>query len=181
MNKKKDSKRSVPQKVGKARSICNAGPTVLHIDDDPNDAELLEAAICKAEGGFILRTVPDGEQAMAYLNGQGMYADRTRFRIPSLVLLDLKMPRATGLEVLKWIRGHPLFGGVPVMILSGSELKADIDAAYDAGANSYKIKPLGFSELVSLVRDLKRDWLTDRAVPPSSTGQRQRLRAQDHA
>jgi len=135
-------------------------PTVLHIDDDPNDTELLEAAMRKAQTEFILHNVPDGDQALAYLNGQGVYADRTRYQIPSLVLLDLKMPRATGFEILKWVRSHPLFGRVPVVILSGSQLQDDVQAAYSAGANSYKVKPLGFTELVNLVKDLNDSWLS---------------------
>ena len=114
----------------------------------------------KAQAGFVLQSVSDGEQAMAYLNGQGVFADRTRYQVPSLVLLDLKMPRATGFEVLKWIRRHPLFGRVPVVILSGSQLKADVEAAYAAGANSYKVKPLGFTELVKLVKHLRDSWLS---------------------
>jgi CheY-like chemotaxis protein len=134
--------------------------TVLHIDDDPNDTELLEAAMRKAQVDFTLQTVIDGDQAMAYLNGEGAFANRTRYQIPSLVLLDLKMPRATGFEVLRWIRAHPLFGRVPVVVLSGSQLKDDIQAAYSAGANSYEVKPLGFTELVSLVKDLNHAWLT---------------------
>lgn len=146
--------------AGPSSSSKKTAATVLHIDDDPNDAQLLEAAMRKARANFILQTVSDGEHAMAYLNGQGAYANRTRFQIPSLILLDLKMPRATGFEVLKWIRGHSLFGSVPVVVLSGSELKDDIQAAYAVGANSYKVKPLGFTDLVSLVKDLENSWLS---------------------
>ena len=177
MKKRKDSKGPVSRGAGAARLMKKAAATVLHIDDDPNDTELLEAAKRKAQAGFTLHTVSDGEQAMAYLNGQGVYADRTRYQIPSLVLLDLKMPRATGFEVLKWIRSHPLFGRVPVVILSGSELKDDVQAAYAAGANGYKVKPLGFSELVKLVKDLNNCWLTKQ---PGTLGRFEHLlRAQE--
>lgn len=127
------------------------GAVVLHIDDDPNDTELLRAAVRKASVPFLLQNVEDGEQAIAYLNGAGPYADRQRYPAPALILLDLKMPRATGFEVLVWIRNHSQFRQVPVVVLSGSELKDDIQRAYAAGANSYLIKPLGFDTLVRLV------------------------------
>ncbi len=86
---------------------------MLHIDDDPNDTELLRAATRRAEARFDLQNVEDGEHAMAYLSGVPPYADRLRYPLPSLILLDLKMPRATGFELLKWIRRHPEIGTVP--------------------------------------------------------------------
>src|SRR5438105_15911383 len=80
--------------------------TVLHIDDEPNDTELLKAATRRAKTHFDLQNVEDGENAIAYLKGSGRFADRQRYPMPRLILLDLKMPRATGLEMLKWIRQH---------------------------------------------------------------------------
>jgi CheY-like chemotaxis protein len=151
--------------------------TVLHIDDDANDAQLLDAAMRKAKARFTLQSVSDGEQAMAYLNGQGAYGDRTRFRMPSLVLLDLKMPRATGFEVLKWIRSHTVMGKLPVVVLSGSELREDIQRAYAAGANSYIVKPLGFSALVQLVEKLQAEWLTSASPSLSAAFNLRRIEA----
>ena len=133
--------------------------TVLHIDDDPNDTELLRAATRRAEVRFDLQNVEDGEQAMAYLNGLPPYDVRLRYPLPALILLDLKMPRATGFELLKWIRKHPELGTVPIVVLSGSQLHEDIRQAYAFGANSYLIKPLGFEALVDLVKDVKAVWL----------------------
>ncbi len=132
--------------------------TVLHIDDDPNDTELLRAAARRASANFDLHNVEDGEKAMAYLTGTGIYADRVLYPLPSLILLDLKMPRATGLEILHWIRQNKQLGDVPVLVLSGSELQDDIRQAYETGANSYLIKPLKFEALVSLVKDVNA-WL----------------------
>lgn len=129
--------------------------TVLHVDDDPNDTALLQAASRKAKIDFELHNVEDGEQAIAYLDK----ADRTGLRIPSLVLLDLKMPRATGVEILRWIRRHPKLKRLPVIVLSGSELQDDIRNAYAEGANSYLVKPLGFEALVDMVRNLGSVWL----------------------
>ncbi len=106
-----------------------------------------------------MQNVGDGEQAIAYLRGQGKFADRAQYRLPSLVLLDLKMPRATGFEILRWIRAHPALNHLPVVVLSGSELQDDIRHAYAEGANSYLVKPLGFDALVGLVRSLAEVWL----------------------
>lgn len=133
--------------------------TVLHIDDDPNDTELLKAATAKAGVSFALRNVEDGEQAIAYLSGTGAYANRKRYPLPSLILLDLKLPRATGFEILKWIRNHPELRKVPVIVLSGSELLDDKHQAFAGGAKAYHVKPLGFEALVSLVKDLNVSWL----------------------
>src|ERR1051326_744762 len=116
--------------------------TVLHVDDDSNDTVLLQAAAHKAGVHFNLINVSDGEQAMAYLSGLGQYADRFRFPLPSLILLDLKMPRLTGFEILKWIRTHRTLGELPVLVLSGSQLQDDMRQAYAGGANSYLVKPL---------------------------------------
>ena len=133
--------------------------TVLHIDDDPNDTELLRAAARRAAAPFVLHNVEDGERAIAYLSGAGIYADRQRYQVPSLILLDLKMPRATGLEILKWIRSHPQLCQIPVLVLSGSELQDDVKQAFAIGANSYLVKPLGFEALVSLVKSINTVWL----------------------
>jgi CheY-like chemotaxis protein len=149
---------------GARRLATSSGATVLHVDDDPNDTALLEAARCKAGVQFRLENLCDGEQAMAYLNGMGPYANRINHPFPTLVLLDLKMPRATGFEILKWIRNHPGCNNLPVVVLSGSELHEDIRRAYLMGANSYLVKPLGFEALVKLVKDIAAIWLVPR--PP---------------
>lgn len=126
---------------------------------------LLQAATRKAAVEFILHNVEDGDAAIAYLSGDGIYADRKRFQLPALILLDLKMPRATGFEVLKWIRSHPELGNLPVVVLSGSELQDDIRRAYSAGANSYLVKPLGFDALVDMVQSVNAVWVTANQQP----------------
>jgi len=133
--------------------------TVLHIDDDPNDTELLRAAVAQAELKLQLQNVEDGDRAMDYLRGRGVYSDRARFPAPDLILLDLQMPRATGLEVLQWIRRHSELGAVPVVVLSGSEFGRDRDEAYAAGANSYILKPLSLAGLVQVVQQIWAQWL----------------------
>src|SRR5690349_21685109 len=159
---------SHPGGSGGAHSLCNSS-VVLHIDDDPNDTVLLEAAARKAKVSFLLQNVPDGEAAIAYLSGSGVYADRLRYPIPALILLDLKMPRATGFEVLQWIRAHADLGQIPVVILSGSELQQDIQQAYSTGANSYLVKPIGFDALVILVKSLNSLWIGVTGAPGSAS------------
>jgi len=132
--------------------------TILHVDDDPNDTELLRTAVRKAGLKLTLHNVQDAEHAIAYLSGQGIYANRDSYCLPELILLDLKMPRVTGFEVLRWIRQHPKFHHLPVVVLSGSELQDDIRQAYDAGANSYLVKPLGFEALVQMVKQIHAAW-----------------------
>ena len=144
---------------GGAHAVPRGELTVLHIDDDPNDTALLQAAARKAGVSFLLQNVEDGEQAIAYLSGAHPYNNRTLFPLPALILLDLKMPKATGFEILKWIRTHPELGELPVVVLSGSELQDDIRRAYSTGANSYLVKPLGFDALVSLVKNLNVAWI----------------------
>jgi CheY-like chemotaxis protein len=161
-----------PSGSGGARFTNLSGATVLHVDDDPNDTALLEAARRKAEIEFRLENVSDGDQAMAYLNGSGPFANRVRHPWPTLVLLDLKMPRATGFEILRWIRSRPECKELPVVVLSGSELQEDIRQAYSMGADSYLVKPLGFEALVQLVRNITSAWLAPRPrrlsiIPPA--------------
>ena len=151
--------------------------TVLHIDDDRNDTELFRAAARKADVQFAIHNVTDGEQAMAYLNGRGIYADRHLYPFPVLILLDLKMPRATGFEVLQWIRNHPEAGNLPVVIFSGSELQDDIQHAYADGADSYLVKPMGFNQLVNLVKNINADWIAgcDRGVSSLAVSSAERI------
>jgi CheY-like chemotaxis protein len=145
--------------------------TALHVDDDPNDTALLQAACRKANVGLDLQNVGDGEQAIDYLSGFGPFADRHRFPMPTMVLLDLKMPKATGFEILRWIRAHPNLSHLPVIVLSGSELQDDIRQAYAAGANSYLVKPLGFDALVELIKTVSNVWTTANVPKPGQAGE----------
>src|SRR5262249_46916312 len=101
---------------GGAHALPSQPVTVLLIDDDPNDTTLLQAAIRHAALSFSILNVQDGDEAIAYLSGAGPYSDRSRYPVPSLILLDLKLPRQTGHEILKWIRSHPHLGQMPVVV-----------------------------------------------------------------
>jgi DNA-binding response OmpR family regulator len=140
--------------VEKSRRPEKNPVTVLHVDDDPNDTTLLRVACAKAAVDFEIRNIEDGNEVIDYLSGIGKYADRTLYSLPGLVLLDLKMARAPGLEILKWIRSHSMLKHLPVIVLSGSELQEDINLAYAGGADSYLVKPHNFESLVNLVKSI---------------------------
>jgi len=114
---------------------------------------------------FSLRHAPDGEQAIAYLSGSEAYADREEHPFPDLVLLDLKMPRLDGFEVLRWIRTNPPTKSLPVVVLAGSSFRADIRRALELGANSYAAKPAKFEELQVLIDQIADVWLAREQVP----------------
>ena len=169
MSKQRNERSPRPRAVPtEATHLAPLKVTVLHVDDDPNDTELLRAAARKADVRFILHNAEDAEQAIAYLTGKDGYADRNAYGVPALVLLDLKMPRATGLEVLKWIRQRKESDQMPVVVLSGSELEDDIQRAYAAGANAYIVKPLEFEGLVQFVKNISEAWIAPAPKPRQS-------------
>ena len=128
--------------------------TILHVEDDPNDTLLFQHACNKAGVVFDLQAVSDGDQAIAYLRGANDFSDRLKHPFPKLILLDLKMPRVSGFDVLTWLRKENLFTDVPVVVLTSSNHDADVRRAYDLGAKSYLVKPVGFEALVELVKTL---------------------------
>lgn len=138
---------------------------ILHVEDDPNDVLLLQRAFRKINVPIQLETVYDGDSAVAYLKGEAVYSDRERYPFPALVLLDLKIPRKSGIDVLKWIRLHPKFRRLPVTILTSSRHEKDINEAYEIGANSYLVKPVGFDDLLSMARLLTNYWLSLNEAP----------------
>jgi CheY-like chemotaxis protein len=140
---------------------CTMSPiTILHVDDDSNDVVLFEHACQKAGVSCNLHNVEDGDEAISYLRGEQQFANRERYPIPTLVLLDLKMPRMNGFDLLAWVRSHEEFGALPIVVLSSSNHESDVKRAYDLGANSYLVKPVGFDSLVEIVRALSQYWLT---------------------
>jgi CheY-like chemotaxis protein len=135
------------------------GRTVLYVEDDANDFDLLKVAGQRCGTPFRLQHAGDGEQAIAYLEGAGAFADREEYPFPDLVLLDLKMPKLDGFEVLQWIRSNPLTVSVPVVVLAGSFFRADIRRALELGANSYAAKPGKLEELEVLIDQIADVWL----------------------
>jgi CheY-like chemotaxis protein len=132
--------------------------TILHVEDDPNDVLLVHRAIQKANATMVVRSVGDGDQALAYLSGTEAFANREENPVPHLVLLDLKMPRKSGLEVLSWIRQQPKLKRIIVLIFTSSKHDHDINRAYELGANSYLVKPVGFDALQETMRQVDHYW-----------------------
>ncbi len=143
--------------------------TLLLVEDKSNDVLLIRRALGKAGIANPLQVVGDGDQAVAYLAGDGPFADRERFPLPGVVLLDLKLPRRSGLEVLEWLRGQPGLKRLPVVVLTSSAESRDINRAYDLGANSYLVKPVDFDALLQLVKGLGLYWLVLNAGPEIGT------------
>jgi CheY-like chemotaxis protein len=130
-------------------------PVILLVDDNPHDVVLIRLAFRKVGIIDSIQLVKDGGEAIRYINGEGLYADRRLYPPPTLLLLDLKMPGANGFEVLKWIRSHEAFESLVIVVMSGSRDDGDIQRAYKLGANSYLVKPTKFEDLVRMMESLK--------------------------
>lgn len=144
--------------------------TVLLVEDDPNDILLIQRAFRKANlTNISMQVIQDGDAAIDYLDGAGDYTDRDRYPFPVLILLDLKLPRRSGLEVLGWLRQQPELRRLPVIILTSSQENTDVNRAYDLGANSYLVKPLGLNALVDVVTTINMYWLLLNESPKVST------------
>jgi CheY-like chemotaxis protein len=132
---------------------------ILLVEDDEADILLLRRAFRNARIANYLVEVRDGQAAIQYLSGEGPYADRTRYPIPFLILLDLRLPKLSGFEVLAWIREQPELVDLIIVVLTGSDHVPDVSKAHELGANSYLVKPGTFDELVEMVRRINGRWL----------------------
>ncbi len=137
----------------------NGRTTILLAEDDQNDVMLIKRAFSKSRIVNPIVCVENGEDAVAYLRGDGQYAERQQHPLPFMLLLDLKLPRLSGHEVLQWLRGQPLLKRLPVVALTSSREPVDINRAYELGANSYLVKPVVFEEFAALMRQLQVYWL----------------------
>lgn len=138
---------------------------ILLVEDDSNDVLLIQRAFRKAQLKVNMTTVADGDAAIAYLTKQQPYIDSSLYPQPLLILLDLKLPRRSGLEVLEWLRQHPELKRLLVVILTASEENSDINRAYELGANSYLVKPINFHDLVGLVQLIDNYWFKSNKIP----------------
>lgn len=134
-------------------------PAVLIADDDSNDVFFLRRAFEKAGLSHPVLDVPDGEQAIHYLSGSQNYGDRSQFPMPSVLFLDLKMPKVSGFEVLEWLRNQKDFGNLKVVVLSSSGLQSDIQKAKSLGADDYRVKPADIDEMIVMVKEVADKWL----------------------
>lgn len=133
--------------------------TILLVEDDPDDAVLLQRAVGKRARNCRLQHAEDGETAIDYLAGEGRYANRLEHPFPQIILLDLKLPRKSGFDVLDWLKGQPRLRSLPVIVLSSSDEPQDMRRAYAAGANSYLVKPPHYTGLADMVEKIESYWL----------------------
>src|ERR1700722_11791861 len=133
--------------------------SILMAEDDDNDVFFLERAFKQAQIANPINRVKDGEDAISYLQGAGSFANRDEFPPPYLILLDLKMPRKNGFEVITWVRQQPGLKRLPIVVLTSSKEDPDVNRAYEVGANTYLVKPVKFEGLVDMMRALNLYWL----------------------
>lgn len=137
----------------------SSNKTILLVEDNASDRDLTRRALLKGRISNELVVVEDGQEALDYLRGEGTYAGRNIAETPALVLLDLKLPKVPGLEVLRLLREDERISRVPVVILTSSREEEDIAAGYDLGANSYVRKPVDFREFQTAIETLGLYWL----------------------
>ncbi len=135
---------------------------ILLAEDDENDVFLMRRAFNRAGIPNPLFVVHNGQEAINYLSGTAEFSERSKFPMPALVLLDLKMPWMDGFDVLKWLRGQNLYDTLPVVVLTSSKLQADVDRSRELGVYDYRVKPQNFEDLVRLLDDVRKCWLDER-------------------
>ena len=150
--------------------------SILLADDDESDIMLLQRAFKQAAIDNPVEIVRDGEEAIGFLSAPRLQPND---RMPALVILDVKMPRRTGMEVLEWMRAQPALSCLPVVIFSSSEHPADVERAYSLGANAYLVKPPSTYECAEVARFIK-DWLKFNQ-PPMASSEGLQLARQAHA
>ncbi len=134
-------------------------PRVLYVEDEDDDVFFMRDAFRRLQIAAHLDAVPDGEQAIAYFEGRAPYADRVRFPLPGCVLLDVNLPIRSGFEVLAWLRAHPSFRDLPVIIFSSSGRLEDRQRAAQLGATDYLLKPTSGREFTQAVKRISENWL----------------------
>jgi CheY-like chemotaxis protein len=140
---------------------------ILLAEDDEDYVLLIKQAFSKARVPNPLHVVSTGQEAMAYFKGEGKYANREEYPLPDLLLLDLKLPRFNGFEILAWIRTQPGLAGIRVLVLTSSDRIKDVNDAYRLGANSFLVKPYDFEDLVHFTQLIQEFWLQRSKCPDS--------------
>ena len=141
---------------------------ILLVEDNPDDVELTRIAFEEAKAAHLLRVVSDGAEALDYLFARGKHADRDPAGLPSLVLLDLNLPKVDGREVLQAIRANEATRTLPVVVLTTSAEPFDVDATYALGVNSYIRKPVDFEQFVWAVKQVGLYWLVLNETPDAA-------------
>ena len=140
---------------------------ILLVEDNPHDLELTLIALSKSQLANEVVIVRDGAEALDYLNRRGEFAERTVGN-PAVILLDLKLPKVDGLEVLKKIRETEVLKSIPVVMLTSSKEEQDVVRSYELGVNGYVVKPVDFAEFVRAIADLGIFWAVLNEPPPGS-------------
>jgi CheY-like chemotaxis protein len=140
-----------------------AAGIILYAEDEEDDVFFFKHAFEAMGSSYTVRAVPDGEQVVQYLAGHGAFADRKRHPLPLLVLLDINMPKKSGIEVLEWIRQQSLFKALPVVIFTSSSRPEDMEQARLLGADDYLLKPHDPRKLIDVVKSLHDRWLSQPA------------------
>lgn len=133
--------------------------SILLVEDSPSDVLLIRRALKKAGVDNPLVELQDGDMGVAYLEGRDGYADREKYPLPAVVLLDLKLPKRSGFEVLTWARSQPGLKRLPIVVLTSSREVQDVDRAYELGANSYLVKPVSLAAFTDMIGQLHRYWM----------------------
>jgi CheY-like chemotaxis protein len=136
--------------------MTSRSAVILLVEDDPDDVFFLRHAFRKAGVRQAVRVVPDGREAIDYLGGAGPYGDRARHPLPCLVLLDIKLPKESGLDVLRWLRGRTEHKDLPVVMLTSSDLPADRAEASRHRIEAYQVKPMRMDDLVRMAHGIRQ-------------------------
>jgi len=142
---------------------------ILIVDDSPNDVELTKAALAEKNLANEVVVAEDGEEALDYLYKRRKFADCEKGN-PAMILLDIKMPRMNGIEVLKHIRSNDKFKFIPVIMLTSSNQERDLVESYKLGANSYVVKPVDIVQFINAIKDLGQFWAVINQSPPANIG-----------
>jgi two-component system, response regulator len=129
------------------------------VEDNPNDSELISRALRKHKLANSLTIIDDGAEAVDFLFCKGKYSDRSFLNSPRVVLLDLKLPKVSGLEIIKMLKEDPRTSSIPVVVLTSSQEEPDIKEAYRLGVNSYVVKPLEFEKFADAMSQIGLYWL----------------------
>ena len=138
---------------------------ILLVEDNPDHAELTIKALKQNNVSNEVYVVNDGQEALDFMYHRGKYADEKNFPRPGLILLDIRLPKVDGIEVLKQLKDDPQFKSIPVIMLTTSDRDEEIAKSYADGANSYVVKPMDFEEFMKKVRELKLYWTITNSLP----------------
>ena len=138
---------------------------ILLVEDDPDHAELTVRALKENNVLNEVYVVRDGQEALDYLYHQGKYTDEKKFPRPGLILLDIRLPKVDGIEVLKQLKADPQFKSIPIIMLTTSDRDEEIAKSYAGGANSYVVKPVEFEEFMKKVKHLRLYWTIINTLP----------------